>query len=239
MMMVRSLSADFLKIRRKGIWFLIFLAPIGLVAMQALNFGLRLDYMLKQYADNLWGGLLMNISFFVPIALFLGCTLVSSLVANVEHQLNSWKQLLALPISRTAVFSAKFLLCFLLLSVSCILLPLATVILGLSFGFGADGMPLGDLARMGFFPFFAALPLLALQLWLSLTYRNQALPVSLGITLSIVSPFTLNLSEWFPLNWPVFGFEGPHPEWFVAAGIGVGTVVLLAGLIHFNRKDVE
>ncbi|MGG6313342.1 ABC transporter permease [Paenibacillus macerans] len=238
-MMLRSLSADFLKIRRKGIWFLVFLAPIGLIAMQALNYGLRFDYMLKQHADDPWGGLLQNISFFVPIALYLGCTLVSSLVANVEHQLSSWKQLLALPISRTAVFSAKFLLCFLLLSASCILLPAAAVILGLFFGFEAGAIPYADLARMGFYPFFAALPLLALQLWLSLTYRNQSLPVSLGVTISILSPFTLNLSEWFPLNWPVFGFGGPHREWFVAAGLVVGAVILLAGLIHFNRKDVD
>ncbi|MCM3703857.1 ABC transporter permease [Paenibacillus macerans] len=238
-MMLRALSADFLKIRRKGIWFLIFLAPLGLVAMQALNFGLRFDYLMKTYADDPWGGLLKNISEFVPIALFLGCTLVSSLVANVEHQLSSWKQLLALPISRTAVFGAKFLLCLLLLSVSCILLPIATVILGLAFGFAPSGMPLADLARIGFFPLFAALPLLALQLWLSLTYRNPSLPVSLGVVLSLVSPFTLDLSEWFPLNWPVFGYEGPHREWFVALGIAVGAVILLAGLVHFNRKDVD
>ncbi|KFN07648.1 ABC-2 transporter family protein [Paenibacillus macerans] len=237
--MLRALSADFLKIRRKGIWFLIFLAPLGLVAMQALNFGLRFDYLMKRYADDPWGGLLKNISGFVPIALFLGCTLVSSLVANVEHQLSSWKQLLALPISRTAVFGAKFLLCLLLLSVSCILLPIATIILGLVFGFALNGIPLADLARIGFFPLFAALPLLALQLWLSLTYRNPSLPVSLGVVLSLVSPFTLDLSEWFPLNWPVFGYLGPHREWFVALGIAVGAVILLAGLVHFNRKDVD
>lgn len=238
-MMLRSLSADFLKIRRKGIWFLIILAPFGLIAMQALNYGLRFDWMMKQYAEDPWGGLLQNISFFVPIALYLGCTLVSSLVANVEHQLSSWKQLLALPISRTAVFSAKFLLCFLLLSVSCVLLPAGALILGLSFGFETGAIPYADLARIGFYPFFAALPLLALQLWLSLTYRNQSLPVSLGVTVSIVSPFTLNLSEWFPLNWPVFGFEGPHREGFVAAGLAVGAVILLIGLVHFNRKDVD
>ncbi|WP_059041873.1 ABC transporter permease [Paenibacillus rubinfantis] len=238
-MMLRSLSADFLKIRRKGIWFLIFLAPLGLVTMQALNYGLRFDWMMKQHASDPWGGLLENISFFVPIALYLGCTLISSLVANVEHQVSSLKQLLALPITRTAVFSAKFLLCFLLLCVSCALLSAATVTLGLIFGFDLSALPYLDLARQGFYPLFAALPLLALQLWLSLAYRNQALPVSLGVTISIISPFTMNLSEWFPLNWPLFGFFGPHREWFVAAGLAVGAVILLIGLIHFNRKDVD
>lgn len=237
-MMLRSLSADFLKIRGKGIWFLIFLAPIGLVAMQALNFGLRLDYLKKQYADDLWGGLIDNVVIFVPIALYLGVTLVSSLVANVEHQMSSWKQLLALPISRTAVFSGKFTLCFLLLTASCILLPIFTIALGLALGFGTD-IPLSDILRMGFFPYLGALPLLALQLWLSLTFRNQALPVTFGVAAAIISPFTLQLPEWFPLNWPVFSYSGPHASWFVGAGIICGAVIMVMGMIHFNRKDVE
>lgn len=237
-MMLRSLSADFLKIRGKGIWFLIFLAPIGLVAMQALNFGLRLDYLKKQYADDLWGGLIDNVVIFVPIALYLGVTLVSSLVANVEHQMSSWKQLLALPISRTAVFSGKFTLCFLLLTASCILLPIFTIVLGLALGFGTD-IPLSDILRMGFFPYLGALPLLALQLWLSLTFRNQALPVTFGVAAAIISPFALQLPEWFPLNWPVFSYNGPHASWFVGAGIICGAVIMVMGMIHFNRKDVE
>lgn len=236
--MIRSLSADFLKIRRKGIWFLVFLAPIGLIAMQALNFGLRLDYMKEQYADDLWGGLINNISLFVPISLYLGCTLIASLVANVEHQMSSWKQLLALPISRSAVFSAKFTLCFILLSVSCILLSLATIILGLVFGFGFT-FPLTDTIKLGFFPYFAALPMLALQLWLSLSFRNQALPVSLGVTAALVSPFAGNLSEWFPLNWPLLSYASPDNVWFISAGLCLGFIIMLIGLVHFNRKDVD
>lgn len=237
-MMLRALSADFLKIRKKGIWLLVFIAPIGLVAMQALNFGLRLDYLKKQYADDLWGGLIGNISPFVPIALYLGVTLVSSLVAGVEHQMSSWKQLLALPISRIAVFSAKFTLCFLLLCVSCLLLPIGTALLGLLLGFGTE-LPYWDLLRIGFAPFAAVLPMLALELWLSLTFRNPSIPVTLGVTAAVISPFMLNLPEWFPLNWPFYAFSGPHAWWFIGAGVVCGLVIMVMGMLHFNRKDVD
>lgn len=237
-MLLRSLSADFLKISSKGIWLLIVLAPIGLVAMQALNFGLRFDYLTKVYADDLWGGLLENISMFVPIALYLGCTLVSSMVAGVEHHMSSWKQLLALPISRYVVFGGKIILCFLLMSVSCLLLSICTIILGLIFGFGTP-IPWTDTLRLGFFPYFTALPILALQVWLSITFRNQTLPVSLGIVAAIVSPFTLQLPAWFPLNWPVFGYAGPNEAWFIMSGIASGFIMLLIGMFHFNRKDVD
>ncbi|MEK6989142.1 ABC transporter permease [Paenibacillus sp. FSL K6-1566] len=238
-MMVRALSADWLKIRGKGIWFLAALGPIGLVAMQGLNFGLRYDYLMKSYADDPWGGLLENVLFFVPIALFLGITLVCSLMANVEHQLSSWKQLLALPISRTAVFSAKFVQAFLILCVSCILLTLGTAGLGLLLGMGVEQMPYLDLLRIGFVQLFAALPMLALQLWLSLTLKNQGLPVSIGITASVVSMFAFQFPNWMPLKWPLLAYMGPGDAKVIGAGLLLGVVIACAGLIHFNRKDVD
>ncbi len=238
MMLLRSLRADFLKIRRKGIWFLVFLAPIGLVAMQGLNFGLRFDYLSKRYEDDLWGGLIYNIEQFIPMALFLGCTLISSLVANVEHQMSSWKQLLALPVSRSAVFLAKFTLCVLVLAVSCLLLPILTAGLGLLLGF-EPALPVQELLSMGFIPYLAAWPLLALQLWLSLTFRNQALPVSIGVAAAILSPFTLDLSVWLPLNWATLAMMDTSPVAYLLGGVSLSLFLLMISLLHFNRKDVD
>ncbi|GIP60892.1 ABC transporter permease [Paenibacillus woosongensis] len=238
MMLLRSLHADFLKIRRKGIWFLVFLAPIGLVTMQGLNFGLRFDYILRRYGDDLWGGLIENIEFFVPMALFLGCTLISSLVANIEHQMSSWKQLLALPVSRSSVFLAKFTLCVIVLSISCLLLPVFTAGLGLLLGFQTP-LPIRELLTMGFYPYLAAWPLLALQLWLSLTFRNQALPVSIGIAAAILSPFTLDLSVWLPLNWATLAISDNSPLAYLLGGVSLGLFMLMISLLHFNRKDVD
>ncbi|MEK4518834.1 ABC transporter permease [Paenibacillus sp. FSL H8-0122] len=238
-MMWRALSADWLKIRGKGIWFLAFLGPLGLIAMQGLNFGLRYDYLRGQYREDLWGGLLSEIVPFVPIALYLGGTLICSLIANVEHQTSSWKQLLALPVSRTAVFMAKLLLCLLLLIVSCLLLSAGTVVLGLLLGFGAQPIPLADILRMGFAAYAGAMPVIALQLWLSLSSRNQTLPVSLGLTLSLVSPFGVYFTEWVPLSWPALAWSDPRPWLFSGAGLLLGLLVLLPGAIHFARKDVD
>lgn len=238
-MMWRALSADWLKIRGKGLWFLVFLGPIGLVAMQGINFGLRYDYLRQQYGEDLWGGLLDNLAGFVPVALFLGGTLVCSLIANVEHQMSSWKQLLALPISRTSVFMAKLLLCLLLVAVSCILLSLGTVVLGLILGFKAELIPYLDVLRIGFMSYIAALPVIALQLWLSLANRNQTLPVSLGITLSLLSIFSILLPDWVPLTWPYMAWDSSNRLLFSGAGLLLGLLVLLPGAIHFARKDVD
>lgn len=235
-MMGRALSSDFLKIRGKGLWLLAIAGPVGLIAMQALNFGLRYDYLTTKYADDLWGTLLENVFGFVPISLILGITLISSLLANVEHQLSSWKQLLALPISRTAVFAAKFVLIVILLTLSCILLGMGTIVLGLLLKFGTN-IPLLDIARLCFYPFMASFPILALLLWLSVACKNQSLPITTGVLMSIFSG--VSISEWLPINWPMLGYEGPHQGWFVGAGLLCGFVILLLGSLHFSRKDVS
>ncbi|CAM2998798.1 ABC transporter permease [Paenibacillus sediminis] len=237
-MMVRALSADFLKIRGRGIWLLAIIGPLGIIALQAINFGIRYDYLTKLYAKDLWGGLLENIAGFVPLTLFLGFTLVCSLIANVEYQTSSWKQLLALPISRTAVFSSKFALTVIVLLMSCVLLTLGTIGLGLALKFDAP-IPYMDIAKLGFYPFLAALPMLALQLWLSISFRNQGLGVSIGILCSVFSSFTWKAQDWMPLKWPILAYEGDNPLQFVMIGLICGIAVLLAGVVHFARKDVD
>ncbi|MBW7459918.1 ABC transporter permease [Paenibacillus sepulcri] len=237
-MIAKAFSADLLKIRGKGIWLLAIVGPAGLIAMQAVNFGLRYDYLTKQHADDLWGGLLNNILAFVPVSLFMGITLICSLTANIEHGMSSWKQLLALPISRTAVFAAKFAVVLLVLSLSCALLAIGTLILGVLLGFGYD-FPVGALLKLCFFPFIASFPALALFLWMTLTFRNQALPVSIGLLMAVASLFSMYFTEWAPISWPLLGYTGPHRLLFVGAGLALGFVLLFAGSLHFERKDVE
>ncbi|TMV52250.1 permease [Paenibacillus mesophilus] len=237
-MFVRALSADFLKIRGKGIWFLVFLGPVGLVVMQSLNYGLRYDYLMKRHASDLWGGLIENVSAFVPIALYLGMTLVCSLIAGVEHQTSAWKQLLALPISRSAVFAAKLTISIVLLAASCLLLSIGTVILGFILGFGA-APPFGEMLRMSFVPFVAAMPMLTLAMWLTVTIKNQGVPVSIGVAAALVSPFVSTMSVLIPLNWPALAFHGPLHWQMMAAGASLAVAIGLIGWFHFTRKDVE
>lgn len=240
MMIGKALSSDFLKIRRKGVWFLVLLGSVGLLAMQALNFGLRYDYMIEHYKPDLWQGLIREIFSFVPIALYLGATLISSQIANVEHQNNSWKQLLALPISRASVFTAKVLLGFIAMGIACLILSAGTVVLGILLKFGTGNIPYLMILKLSFLPYLGALPMLALQLWLSLSLKNQALPVTLGITAAIASMFAANYPEFIPLSWPFLSFiSEAKPALPVGAGIILAFIIYMAGMGHFRGKDVN
>ncbi|UHA75584.1 ABC transporter permease [Paenibacillus sp. 481] len=234
----RVLSSDFIKIRRTWIWVLIFLGPFGVISLQALNFGIRYDYLVTRYASDLWGALLEQVSSLAMVALLFGITLVASMIAGLEHKQHSWKQVLALPISRTSVYTSKLILCLILLFVSCLLLVVGTVILGVGLGFGWE-VPWTKLLSNCFYPLGAAMPIVALQLWLSIVVRNQAVSLTVGILGTVVSLFSFAMPDWFPYKWIHLAIKSHVPEHLVMAGLAAGAIVYGFSVIHFFRKDVN
>ncbi|MCL6457019.1 MAG: ABC transporter permease [Gorillibacterium sp.] len=237
-MMGRVLAADFLKLRRTMVWFLVFLGPIGVIALEAVNFGLRYDYLTKNYADDLWGGLLENIQGMTALAILLGGALLASMVAGLEHRTNAWKQLLALPVTRLSVFVSKFTLCTLLLLFSSTLLTLGSYALGGILGFGWKA-PWLAMIQTSFYPMLAGLAIVALQLWLSIMMKNQAIPMTAGILGTIVGLYSFKLPDWILWKWPLLINEAGSPEWSVFASVATALLLVLLGVIHFTRKDVD
>lgn len=226
-------SSDLLKIKRKLILFLIVLGPLGVISLEAVNFGLRYDYLSKIYASDLWSGLLNNVQQLSVVVMLLGIAIITSLMATIEHQTNAWKQVLALPISRTEVYTAKFLFNGLLLFASCILLAFGSVILGIALGFGTD-VPYTDLLKITFFPFLAALPFLAVQIWLAVTFKNQSIALTFGIVYALFSSYTRNAPDWLPLKWPLM-----MNSFSVITGVVTGLIVLTITLVDFAKRDVN
>lgn len=237
-MITRVLSAELLKIRKKAVWLLIVLGPLGIIGLQAVNFGLRYDYLTKRYASDLWGGLLGEIAMLTVPTLFVGLTIVASMTAGIEHQTNAWKQTLALPVTRTQVFAGKFVLNALLLFCSATLLVVGAVALGVALGFDPGAVPYGVLLKVAYCPYLAIMPFVALQLWMSVTLHNQAVPLTVGIAGMVVSMFSSYYGDWVPYKWPSMTFVADKLLYAIGAGLALGVVVLLAGIFQFARKDV-
>ncbi|MCP3739849.1 ABC transporter permease [Rossellomorea sp. BNER] len=233
-MMKSLLLAEMIKVKRKAVWLLVFLGPIGIVGIQGLNYGIRYDYLVKPESD-VWSDLLMNINMFVPITLLLGIAIITSLNSSIEHQTNTWKQILVLPVSRKSIFFVKFLLNSLLLLLSCLLLVGGTILLGILLKFGYD-FPMVAILKNSFVPFFAALPILALQLWLSIVVSNQGVALTVGILGAIVSTF-FRLPEWIPYSW--LSFQDGEYALNISLGILTGLLVFIIGTLHFSIKDVN
>lgn len=236
--MLSILASDFIKIKRKMIWFLIVLGPFGVVALEAVNFGLRYDYLTKVYEKDLWAGVIAEAGYLAIPALMLGLTLIASMISNIEHQTNAWKQLLALPVSKLQVFTGKFVLTTLLLFVSSTFLFIGIIILGIFLKFGTD-IPFLSLLKMAYYPYLAAMPFIALQIWLSVTMKNQAIPLVIGIVGTILSLMSYRFPDWMPWKWPSLNNGWDDPLYSVCFGLACGLAIYLIGLLDFSRKDVK
>jgi hypothetical protein len=234
--MLSILKADLLKVKRKWFWLLVFLGPFGVIALQLVNYGVRYDYLIQQEPD-VWAGLLDNINMFVAPALLLGMTILASQIAAIEHQQSSWKQLLSLPVQRGYVFLSKFTVAAIMIFISSTLLFIGTVLFGIGLQFGLD-IPFPAVIKNSYYPFFAGIPVLCLQVWLSVVMQNQAFPLAAGVfgaVFSITAAFAA--PDWIPWKWPLL--IGEHdPIWYAAAGLITGTVILLSGLMDFVRREV-
>ncbi|GBF77234.1 hypothetical protein PA598K_05770 [Paenibacillus sp. 598K] len=232
------LSTEWLKIRRKWIWLLVVLGPLGAVGLQVVNYGLRYDYLMSLYADDLWLGLTRNVNILMLPSLFIGLAILASLTAGIEHQTNAWKQTLALPVTRSSVFVAKFVLTALLLLVSSSLIVIFTLIFGWLLGLEASP-PMTTLLQAAYYPYLAIMPFVALHTGLSTIIANQAVPMTVGIVNLVLATFSLWMPDWMPWIWPHLDNRYDEPLYSVLAGIVTGGLVLLISLVIFVRKDVR
>ncbi len=236
-MMGKLLTADFLKIKRKGLWLLTLIGPLGVVALQMVNYGVRKDYLLQQSEDD-WGYFILNVHSFTPLALVLGIVILTSFMASIENETNAWKQLIALPVSKLTVYLSKFTLLAILLFLASTLLMLFTLSFGLYLKLG-DTVPYTELAKFSYFPAFAALPILALQLWIASVSHNQGIPITVGIFGVIFAYSSYVLPDWMIWKWPSLMNHWNEPIINVLLGVGIGILLYVIGMIDFTRRDVK
>lgn len=236
-MIGKLLRADFLKIKRKGLWFLSFLGPFGVIALQMVNYGVRKDYLLNQSDDD-WGYFLEYVHSFTPLALVLGIAILTSFMASIENETNAWKQLISLPVSKMSVYLSKFMVLGSLLFVSSLLLGVFSLGYGILLNLG-DQIPYLELLKYSFYPYFAALPVLALQLWISSVSQNQGISITTGVLGVIFAYSAFILPDWMIWKWPSLMNEWDEPLINVMLGIGVGTLLYIVGMLDFTRRDVK
>lgn len=231
------LRADFLKIKRKGLWLLAFLGPFGVIALQMVNYGVRKDYLLNQSDDD-WEYFLEYVHSFTPLALVLGIAILTSFMASIENETNAWKQLISLPVSKMSVYLSKFMVLGSLLFVSSLLLGVFSLGYGTLLNLG-DQIPYLELLKYSFYPYLAALPVLALQLWISSVSQNQGIPITTGVLGVIFAYSAFILPDWMIWKWPSLMNEWDEPLINVMLGIGVGTLLYIVGMLDFTRRDVK
>ncbi|WP_257349947.1 ABC transporter permease [Pseudalkalibacillus decolorationis] len=187
---INVLKMEFLKLKRSYVWLLMCVAPLLMVVFGAYNFVRYQDVFLQGDAVP-WQKLLGQIvTFYGLLLLPLSIAVMAVWLARIEHSENNWKHLFTLPLNLKAIYLAKTIIHILLVGISMLILYLGTIIAANIVNVG--DIPLKAMAINSLICWATCLPILALQMLLSIRFSNIGIPVGISLAASITSVVITN-----------------------------------------------
>ncbi|MCL6626793.1 MAG: ABC transporter permease [Alicyclobacillus shizuokensis] len=240
------LLCEWKKLRTSSIWIPVLVAPlltilVGVVrSRQDLGIAGNGKSWLSIYYE------IVRIHAIVLLPMLAG--ILASLCCRIEHLAGGWKQLLALPVRRTAVYVTKFFYVLLFLALVQGLVLLGVLVDGLVFLHIQAPIP-WTLLNKGFIGgWIATIPLAALQLWVSSWWKSFGAPFALNIIFTIPAMAVANSSIYAPIYpWaqPMLAMLPGHQGTLnitteTAMTITIaGIVFIIGGWVHFTRRDIH
>ena len=252
--MKKILQADQVKLKRSSLLIIVLLVPLLILAYELVNLTYRAEFVEKQAemfgASSMWMFLLYDNSLLFGLGFPLAVTLATSMIANIEHQANGWKQTLSMPIPREKIFLSKFIWLTIGLFLSTTIFLIGMVLLGKILSFEGN-IPLGLLIGDCYGMLITVLPIMAFQFWLSMTIKNQAFSILIGSVSAIMGLFlaATQTTRWFPLAYPVqsstviLQYEGigynPDFSAYLVINFILGIILMFIGSKHFAKRNVQ
>ncbi|WP_164491817.1 ABC transporter permease [Staphylospora marina] len=185
-----------------------------------------------------WSPWLASYFFAVSSYASLWLPLISGVIAAVlcrtEHAGGGWKQLLALPVSRSHVYGAKYLLLILAVALMQLLFGAAVLLSGWIAGHPGP-IPWDTYLKTTAAGWVAMLPLTALQLWAAWRWRNFGAAIAVNAVFTVPSILVANsatLGPWYPWSQPFLAMIPSGQTWF-SVSPATFYVVILAGFVLF------
>lgn len=188
--MIKALAMEFQKIRRRKVWAIV----AALISVQILWSLWGVDRMDAHELSQGWMYFLYQFPILNSIMMPVIAAVVASRLCDIEHKGQTLKLLnTVMPTGR--LFAAKFLCGALYMLAAALLQIMVIVIVGLVIGFEGSP-PLYKLLYYLLFTTSVNMTILLLQQVLSLLFRNQMIPLTVGIIGSFAGLFIM----FFPQN---------------------------------------
>ncbi|MDX8365280.1 ABC transporter permease [Cytobacillus sp. IB215665] len=236
------LRSEWLKLRKSPIWLLIFVSP-ALAFITGLLTPIEIPG-----ADWFYTLSMMTI---VHALLFLPLLtgIFAAFVCRYEHVGDSWKQLLALPVSRTNVYMSKLLLVMIILLVTQLLFLIALLAVGQIRGFD-HAIPWDMLLRGVLGGWIATFPLAALQIFVSIAWASFAAPLAINVIFTIPNILIIQskYGPYYPWAQPILAMLPSGDTTFGVLNFSLVTLLFVilgsflaffvSGLTYFNKKAI-
>lgn len=174
-MLLSCIAAEWLKLRRSGLWLVLAALPLFSLLIGCANY-----YFNRTVLTNGWYSLWTQVSlfygeFFLPLLIAICC----AYLCRLEHMNRNWNRMLTVPVSIAVLFMAKLVVISLLAAAVQALMALLYLAAGLAFGLSLPPPPelFGWIMR----GWMASVVIGAAQLMLSLRIRSFAVPVGIAL----------------------------------------------------------
>ncbi|HHW06921.1 MAG TPA: ABC transporter permease subunit [Clostridia bacterium] len=242
---MRLWKAEWLKQKRSFTWPLVIATPVLGTLLTFINLFFRYDYLRSVEANRgltSWQFLLLQHHFLWAFLLSLVATVLAAQVHYLEHKANGWKQVLALPVSRGKLYAAKWTVVLTLSTLMILGNNLCLFLAGQILGFPeAPDLPL--FTAYTAYQVAAVAGLTGLQCWLSAAFSNASLALGagfVGVASSLFLAQSEALAKFIPYTHPIYALPDPTVNNAIAFGYGpaLGLVLLMAGTVFFQRRDI-
>ena len=186
--MIKSISAEILKLKSSKISWTLFVCAILTVAFVFIGHLLDVNNIIRLNV-NPWvryaNASLTIYSLFILSAIVV---LITSFVANIENKSNGWKLVYTMPVSRWSIYSSKFIVLVLLLIFNLLLLYLTIWISGFilafilpEYEFSFYQPEWSDVFARSIHAIISVLGVIGIQYFLTIRFRNFLVPLGVGI----------------------------------------------------------
>lgn len=249
---MKAIRLEFFKLRRKRLFLMIilFLCVELAWAFMANSFSIS-----RNPNNAGWDAVLVTVASMNGLFLPIISAVVVSRICDMEHKGSTWKLLMAASVKRSRIYAAKYASACILMLGAMILQAFAIVGFGVAHGF-EESVPFSLLIRFLAGTMLTNMVVIALQQWISLSVKNQAFALCLGM----IGGFIGMAAELFPAAvrqifiWSYYTGLCPvaynyvnNTMGFVPRDIGaslpitvlfMGAAAYVAGSIHVSRQEV-
>lgn len=207
-MLIRTLRAERMKLRRSPVWLAFVLLPLLSAFFGTFNYLQNQGILQKGWYDLWTQQTLFLCFFFQPALIGVYC----AYLYRLEHMNRNWNAVMTVPVPVTLLYLAKlasaFLMVLLTQAWSGLLIFVSGKLCGLSSPMPAEFYSYLAYGALG------GLAVCAVQLFLSLFIRSFAVPVGISLIGGVASMFTM--SKGYGLLWPYaladIGMRANNPE---------------------------
>lgn len=209
----------------------------------------------RSAANASWEALIFSIASMNGLFLPIISAIVVSRICDMEHKGNTWKMLMTTNIGRNHVYTAKYICANSLILYG--ILAQAVFIVGFGLSKNISGpLPFSLLVQFVIGTLLTTLAITALQQWLSLTVRNQAFALCLGMlggfigtTSGLFPAGVRHLFIWSyymdlnPVTYIYSATSGTYVSGMLPVGLFLAALLMaaifyFAGNIHASRKEI-